>query len=83
MTDDKKIDDLLEAHFSAARKSAKQPDAGLVSRVLEAAEHEQAARQARLDAREAPTATRSRLSSVFKVLGGWPAAARDPARHDR
>lgn len=76
MTDDKKTNDLLEAHFAAARDHAAEPSADLVARVIAAADQVQANRETEADARRTPpVATRGRLSSVFRVLGGWPAVA--------
>lgn len=61
--------DPLEDFFAAGRAERAQPDAALMARILADAEAETAARAAPAPVRE------SRLRSVLRGIGGWPALA--------
>ena len=61
----------LEAYFRAARESAPQPDEALIARILADADTVRASAAAPRPARARP----GHLAQLFRVIGGWPAAA--------
>ena len=66
----------LKAHFDAARRTAPEPDAAFLQKIMDEADNTQEGwSETAHDPAPALQPYKGRLTNVLQALGGWPAAA--------